>query len=102
MGFQYDHKKIEYKVRNFYERKVVLINDKKRITQILFNLLSNSFKFTRKGFVELRIEEVEKGFKKDNKTIQFIVKDTEIGMNKNQLKHILTAFYTSNDQNINP
>jgi len=45
---------------------------------------------------------VEKGFKKDNKTIQFIVKDTEIGMNKNQLKHILTAFYTSNDQNINP
>jgi len=37
-----------------------------------------------------------------NNCIEFIVKDTGVGMNQNQLKNISTAFYTFDNQNMNP
>ena len=67
-----------------------LIGDKVRIYQILNNLLSNAFKFTEQGSVELS---VEKNFKRSNKTsITITVKDTGIGLMEEDLPFLFDRF----------
>ena len=62
-----------------------LRNDQTKLRQILFNMLSNAAKFTKKGAVTLRINTFE-----DN--IKFAVTDTGIGMNDEQLGKIFDEF----------
>ena len=62
--------------------------DKMRLEQILKNLLSNALKFTTKGSVSLKITPLEKN---DN-FIQFIVKDTGIGIAEDKQRFIFEAF----------
>jgi signal transduction histidine kinase/DNA-binding response OmpR family regulator/HAMP domain-containing protein len=73
--------------------------DEKRLQQILKNLLSNAFKFTRQGSVELRVEPVHGGWPAGNarldgaaEVIAFTVADTGIGIPENQQKVIFEAF----------
>jgi signal transduction histidine kinase/DNA-binding response OmpR family regulator/HAMP domain-containing protein len=73
--------------------------DEKRLQQILKNLLSNAFKFTRQGSVELRVEPVRGGWPAGNARfegapaiIAFTVADTGIGIPKDQQKIIFEAF----------
>jgi signal transduction histidine kinase/HAMP domain-containing protein len=73
--------------------------DEKRLQQILKNLLSNAFKFTRQGSVELRVERVHGGWPAGNarldgaaEVIAFTVADTGIGIPENQQKVIFEAF----------
>lgn len=61
--------------------------DKMRFEQILKNLLSNAFKFTKKGFVTLDIAPSDQeGF------INFSVKDSGIGIPRDKQDHIFEAF----------
>ena len=62
-----------------------LRNDQTKLRQILFNMLSNAAKFTKKGTVTLSINTFE-----DN--IKFAVTDTGIGMNDEQLGKIFDEF----------
>ena len=73
--------------------------DEKRLQQILKNLLSNAFKFTRQGSVELRVGRVPSGWPADNarleaaeEVIAFTVADTGIGIPADQQKIIFEAF----------
>ena len=67
------------------------IGDCMRINQILLNLLSNSIKFTPKGGV-VHLE-VNPAPVVDGKThLQFITKDTGIGMSDEYLKRIFKPF----------
>lgn len=60
--------------------------DKLRIGQILNNFLSNAYKFTDKG-------EIEVGYQmRGNKNIVFFVRDTGIGIGKDELKIIFEPF----------
>ncbi|MBD1434580.1 response regulator [Sphingobacterium sp. DN00404] len=62
--------------------------DKLRVEQVLRNLLSNAIKFTPKGNVALSISQ-----KQDNPDyIQFVVKDTGIGISPENQKIIFEAF----------
>ena len=78
----------------------MLTSDKKRISQILKNLLSNAFKFTKeKGQVSLLISGIKEGEKVKNlavknasKFIAFSVRDTGIGIPKEKQKIIFEAF----------
>lgn len=61
--------------------------DKMRLEQILKNLLSNAFKFTKAGKVTLTAWANQK-----QQTISFIVKDTGIGVASEKLEMIFEAF----------
>ncbi len=73
--------------------------DAKRLQQVLKNLLSNAFKFTEKGQVDLRISTARQGWSRDHETldrasgvIAFTVSDTGIGIPKDKQKVIFEAF----------
>lgn len=67
-----------------------LFTDETRLYQILSNLLSNAIKFTSHGSITL---EVKKVFSTSTKaTIQFIVRDTGIGIPKEKHKEIFESF----------
>jgi two-component system sensor histidine kinase BarA len=85
------HKKnIELSVRVSPEIPDALIGDAMRIKQVLINLTSNAIKFTDKGSVEVDINSEHI----DEHIAVFIVtiKDTGIGMNKEQQRTIFDAF----------
>ncbi|MBC7695355.1 MAG: HAMP domain-containing protein [Burkholderiales bacterium] len=73
--------------------------DQQRLNQIIKNLLSNSFKFTEKGQVELKIYKAEHNWKPgtpslDNadEVIAFEISDTGIGISKDKQNIIFEAF----------
>ena len=67
-----------------------LFADETRLYQILSNLLSNAIKFTNEGSISL---EVKKLFRSSTKaTIQFIVRDSGIGIPKAKHKEIFDSF----------
>ena len=66
-------------------KKLKLQNDQTKLRQILFNMLSNAAKFTKKGTVTLSIS-------KNTNDINFAVTDTGIGMNKEQLSKVFEEF----------
>ncbi len=61
-----------------------------RLKQVLINLLSNAVKFTEKGTIELNIS--FKGKKGDKVMLRISVKDTGIGIKKNNQEKIFEAF----------
>jgi CheY-like chemotaxis protein/nitrogen-specific signal transduction histidine kinase len=76
-----------------------LETDAQRLNQILKNLLSNSFKFTEKGEVKLRIYEAKHNWKQTNSSLEnasrvvaFEIKDTGIGISRDKQNIIFEAF----------
>jgi PAS domain S-box-containing protein len=69
---------------------VIMRTDLHRLRQIITNLLSNAYKFTEKGTVELGYELKGEGF------IKFYVKDTGIGIPENQKDVIFKRFGQAN------
>ena len=65
--------------------------DAVRIKQILVNLLSNAIKFTEKGKIELNIT-TQKSISPTIKVLRFAVKDTGIGIKKENQDKIFNAF----------
>lgn len=61
--------------------------DKMRLSQILKNLLSNAFKFTKEGKVSLSI-----GYHEQDNVLTFTVADTGIGIAKNKQDLVFEAF----------
>lgn len=64
-------------------------SDMTKVRQILFNLLSNSSKFTQKGTITLKIY---KSFLDSKQAICFDVNDTGIGMSEEQQSKLFQAF----------
>jgi len=67
-----------------------LIGDPLRLGQILINLTNNAVKFTEKGEIIIEVDEVERT---DNEiTLKFVVTDSGIGMNEEQLDKLFKSF----------
>ena len=64
--------------------------DAKRLEQVLLNLLNNAAKFTNEGEVSLDIRLIAKENEKYH--LSFVVKDTGIGMNEDQIKRLFNPF----------
>ena len=73
-----------------YDDSINIINaDLTKVRQILFNLLSNAGKFTEDGTIKLIVASEQK----DSETwIRFVIKDTGIGMNREQLNRLFVSF----------
>ncbi|AMR31942.1 hypothetical protein A0256_11160 [Mucilaginibacter sp. PAMC 26640] len=71
-------------------RRKVIFGDPTRLTQIIFNLTSNAIKFTSAGGVGVRVTCIED--RHNNITVSFSVKDTGIGIKKENLERIFEPF----------
>ena len=91
---EFDTKRIQFGKNNitlelkvpdvqFHEK---IFTDQGRLQQLLSNLLSNAIQFTEKG-------EIEFGYKKSGKFFKFYVRDTGIGINKEDQNLIFNRFY---------
>lgn len=67
-----------------------MYGDKIRIRGVLLNLLNNAIKFTKEGKVDFYIHVLEKV--EDMVTLQFVVKDTGVGIKKEDQERIFESF----------
>lgn len=77
-----------------------IIIDGVRIRQILFNLIGNAIKFTEKGHIKLKVENVYKDNIKSKIDLIFSVEDTGIGIEEKNLKSIFNAFEQSSNHDV--
>ena len=66
-----------------------LLGDEVRIKQVLLNVLNNAIKYTREGSVRLQIQCERKG---DIANVTYSVSDTGIGIKKESIPYLFTAF----------
>jgi len=67
-----------------------LMTDETRLNQVLSNLLSNAIKFTHSGNITMAVRQILASSTKA--TLQFIVRDTGIGIPSNKHKEIFYSF----------
>jgi len=70
-----------------YPVPTTISTDPLRLKQVLFNLLSNAFKFTNSGHVNINIS-----CDKQNDIIKFSVIDSGVGISQKQIENIFNAF----------
>jgi signal transduction histidine kinase/CheY-like chemotaxis protein len=76
----------------------VLLGDSTRISQIIYNLMSNALKFTEKGYIKLKAELVQSISEKRQYLIKFTIKDTGIGIANDKLQQIFEPYTQANDE----
>lgn len=84
--FKSEQKKIEFKVEIDKNIPKKIIGDKKRLIQIVVNLLDNSVKFTNKGTINLIVS------LKNKNQLVIKVADTGIGIQSNYKEEIFQSF----------
>lgn len=94
LEMMFQHKVNEKKLRFEFDFDknipTTLIGDAERLNQVLINLLNNAIKFTEKGTVKLSVQLLHKT--DQSAKIQFIVKDTGIGISKEKLAAVFERF----------
>lgn len=71
-----------------------VIGDSFRLSQVLMNLLENALKFTKDGFVKIKIQKVSQSEEKIR--LKFNIIDTGIGINEDEIQKILEPFKHAN------
>lgn len=84
-------KKLQFNVQNPRDIEHLLQGDAGRIRQVLMNLISNAIKFTTRGKVELRVEQIACN-ETDSIQIRFIIQDTGIGIEPHTLEKLFKPF----------
>ncbi|MBN2612873.1 MAG: response regulator [Bacteroidales bacterium] len=82
----YKKENLELKINVPAGKGLISYTDPGRLHQLLSNLIGNSIKFTEKGFIEFGYA------KEDEKSIRFFVKDTGIGLTREEQKQIFDRF----------
>lgn len=90
-------KKLEFRVQIDDTLPKKLIGDKKRIQQILLNLLTNAVKYTKEGSVTLLAYGEKIGERQIRMTIS--VEDTGVGIKKENLEFLFDAFRRIDEEN---
>ena len=74
----------------------LVVADRKRLRQVLINLLGNAIKFTETGGVTLRVSTV--AARGETARLRFVVEDTGAGVAADQLEAIFRPFEQAGDQ----
>ncbi len=80
-----NNSKIEIEFDNSNENDLKIIADNIRFNQIMNNLLDNAIKYTEEGKINF-------GYKKEGSQVLFYVKDTGVGIEKENIKLIFDRF----------
>ena len=75
-----------------------LLLDEVRLRQILFNLIGNAVKFTQYGFIRLSVRALDVDEHLSKVNLEISVKDSGIGIAKDQLKKIFKEFEQTDGQ----
>ncbi|MCK5332906.1 MAG: HAMP domain-containing protein [Candidatus Aenigmarchaeota archaeon] len=75
--------KFEYDIEKSLPK---IYTDQERLTQVLINLINNAIKYTPKGTITLRVLKEQKG-------LRFVIKDTGLGITKENQDKIFSRFY---------
>jgi len=95
---RYRDKPIKF-ILNAYENiPSFLIGDEVRIKQILNNVLSNAFKYTKEGEIELSVKANKAIDENDCVTLLFCIRDTGQGMNKDQIEKLFDEYARFNQE----
>lgn len=100
-----EQKKIHFTFQSDTEEQMLYF-DRDKVDKILFNLLSNAFKFTAgSGTVELIVSQVRHVFQNGEKdALQIEIKDNGPGISEKNIGRIFERFYQAAEQqgNVNP
>ena len=83
-------KNLEFKVSIPHTLPNRIVGDKVKLVQILDHLLDNAIKFTNEGYVEINITTSYNG--SNGITLDFIIKDSGIGISKEKMSTIFESF----------
>ena len=99
-----ESKQLRFEIIRAADMPRAIETDSQRLQQIVRNLLSNAFKFTRRGGVTFEISLVRSGWTAGraqldsaDEVIAFAVRDTGIGIRPEQLEHIFEAFQQADE-----
>ncbi|SFW56280.1 sensor histidine kinase [Cellulophaga fucicola] len=67
--------------------EAIIHSDSEKLKEVLKQLLENAIKYTEKGSIDFRC------FYSDENTIEFLIKDTGIGIPQDKFESIFNAFY---------
>jgi CheY-like chemotaxis protein/HAMP domain-containing protein len=94
-----ENRKLNFEVHTDPHLARSLVTDSKRLQQVLKNLLSNAFKFTEQGGVQLSVSVAQGGWSEDHpvlgnaaSVVAFQVTDTGIGIPQEKQRIIFEAF----------
>lgn len=79
-------KKKKIRIINEIPKNFTINVDKDKFTQVLINLISNAIKYTEKGTITIAA-------KKQNRHIEINIKDTGVGIAKQEISKIFNKFY---------
>ncbi len=82
-----DESALDFRITLANDVPEVLIGDELRIEQIVLNLLSNAFKFTREGHIDLSVS-----YEQAEQKLQVRVTDSGVGIPADKVEHIFAAF----------
>ena len=89
-GFQWAEKNIEFSINcHSSVSEKLIFSDQKRIKQILINLISNSFKFTERGGIKIKVTEFSRY---DHEFLKFEVSDTGVGISQQDIPKLFKMF----------
>jgi signal transduction histidine kinase len=80
-------KKLGFSLNNeALDEGTIVLTDEGKLKQIISNLLENAFKFTSAGYVEF-------GYHINEKSLEFFIRDTGIGIHESEHEKIFNRFY---------
>ena len=85
-GFQCEEKRLNFNIQwDQRTLKGVYNSDAKRLKQVLINLVSNSYKFTERGGITIRVQKINLN---SDIYLKFWIMDTGVGINKKDISKL--------------